>query len=181
MKEHKHLAEARAKMDKSQKLLLDQFVAIRGYMTPGIVDTVRVQYHGSSTPLNQVAQMTIPQPDKMIIKPHDQSLLKDIERAIHAANLGFGVFADKNGVHLTMPRLSGEQKEKMVHHVKKLGEDAKVAIRNVRHAAKKDIDKDKGLSEDESKKLSKGLQDITDGHILKVQEVVDNKVKAIMK
>lgn len=178
--QNKYLTDAFTRMTKACKCLNDQFTGVRSYVSAGLVDTVKVDYNGSQCPLSQVAQVTVVN-NNILVRPYDQFLVKEVERAIQKANLGLGIYSDKRDVHLSVPTMTGDQKEKMVYHLKKLSEDAKIAIRNIRKDVKKSIDKDKTLSEDQVKKFEKDLQVLTDDNIAVIQEATDKKVEFVME
>ena len=135
-----------------------------GRATPALVDQIRVEYYGSPTPLKQLAQINTPDPQQIVIRPFDASVLKEIEKAIRASDLGLSPNNDGKMIRLTVPPMSGEQRQKMVTRIKKLGEEAKVAIRNVRRDANKHFDqaeKAKEMTEDDCERGKEQVQTLT--------------------
>ncbi len=150
------LFDAEERMEKAANVLRDELRGLRtGRATPALVDSIRVEYYGSPTPLKQMAQISTPDPQSLVIRPYDQSALKDIEKAIRSSDLGLSPNNDGKLIRLQVPQMSGEQRQKMVARIKKMAEEAKVAIRNVRRDANKGFDqaeKAKELTEDERDK-----------------------------
>src|SRR5215467_10701826 len=150
------LFDAEERMEKALTVFRDELRGLRtGRATPALVDSVRVEYYGSPTPLKQLAQIGIPDPQQIVIKPFDPSCLKDIEKAIRSSDLGMAPNNDGKIIRLSVPPMSGEQRQKMVAHIKKSGEEAKVAIRNIRRDANKHFEqaeKGKEMTEDERDK-----------------------------
>jgi ribosome recycling factor len=148
------------------------------------VDSLRVEYYGSPTPLKQLAQINTPDPQQILIRPFDQGCLKDIEKAIRASDLGMSPNNDGKMIRLIVPPMSGEQRQKMVTRIKKSAEEAKVAIRNIRRDANKHFDvaeKDKELTEDERDKGKDEVQGLTKKFEEKVSELADKKSKEVME
>src|SRR5207245_2783082 len=147
------LFDAEERMEKAVNVLRDELRGLRtGRATPALVDTIRVEYYGSPTPLKQLAQISTPDPQQILIKPYDQSSLKDVEKAIRASDLGMTPNSDGKIIRLIVPPMSGEQRQKMVARIKKSAEDAKVACRNIRRDANKHFDEAehaKEVNEDE--------------------------------
>jgi ribosome recycling factor len=159
------LLDAEDRMEKAIGVLKQQLAGIRtGRANPGLVDSVRVDAYGSSTPLKQLASIGAPEPTQIVIRPYDVTIIKDIERAIVTADLGFNPQSDGKIIRINVPPLSTEVRRKMVTRIKELAEDAKVAIRNIRRDANKAADqgeKDKTLSEDDRDQLKEEIQDLT--------------------
>jgi ribosome recycling factor len=164
------LTDLKQKTDKTLKHLKDQLGGIRtGRASPTLVDTIRVEYYGTATPLNQVAHISVPEPRQLLIKPFDNSpqVMKDIERAIQKSDLGLNPQSDGKVLRLQLPPLSGEQRQKLVAKVKDLVEQNRVALRNERRDANKLADqlkKDGKMTEDQCKKA---------------HEVIDRELKAV--
>ena len=155
-----------------------------GRATPALVDMIRVEYYGSLTPLKQMAQISTPDPQQILIKPYDQSCLKDVEKAIRASDLGMSPNSDGKMIRLIVPPMSGEQRQKMVARIKKSAEEAKVACRNIRRDANKHFDqaeKDKELTEDERDKGKEQVQTLLKTYEEKVSELADKKSKEVME
>ncbi|MGB0070538.1 MAG: ribosome recycling factor, partial [Isosphaeraceae bacterium] len=130
--------EAEDRMEKSVALLTDQLRGVRtGRANTGLVDSIRVDYYGSSTPLKQLANLSTPEPQQILIRPFDPSVVGDIVKAIQTSDLGLTPHSDGKVVRLNVPPLSVEQRKKLSHRVKDLAEEARVAIRNIRRDANK--------------------------------------------
>src|ERR671924_1117185 len=135
------LFDGEERMEKAVNVFRDELRGLRtGRATPALVDSLRVEYYGSPTPLKQLAQISTPDPQQIIIRPYDQGCLKDIEKAIRSSDLGMAPNNDGKMIRLQVPPMSGEQRQKMAGRIKKSGEDAKVAIRNIRRDANKHFD-----------------------------------------
>lgn len=173
------------KMQKSFDALLHQFSRVRtGRASASILDDVRINYYGEATPVKQLCNISIPEPRMIVVQPWDKTTLADIEKAILAANIGITPENDGNVIRLPFQPLTEDKRKEIVRNLKKLGEDARVAIRNIRRDANdtiKKMKKDAELSEDEEKKELKEMQDITDEWIKKVDDVEKAKEKEIME
>jgi len=173
------------KMQKSYDSLLHQYSKIRtGRASASILDDVRINYYGQPTPVKQLCNISIPEARTIIVQPWDKTTLADIEKAILAANIGITPENDGNVIRLPFQPLTEDKRKDIVKNIKKLGEDARVAIRNIRRDANeagKKMKKDSEISEDEEKKLLKELQDITDDWIKKIEESEKAKEREIME
>lgn len=174
---------ARTKMDKSVSLLAQELAKLRtGRASPALLDGVKVDYYGSTLPLNQVATVSIPEPRLIIIQPWDKTNLREIEKAIHKSAIGLTPDNDGNVIRLSIPPLTTERREELVKLTQKLGEDTKVAIRNVRREANTEIkkeEKNKNISEDTSFQTQEEVQKITNEFTKKVDEILRKKEKEI--
>ena len=173
--------------DKMEKTLLNldsEFGTIRaGRANPHVLDRIMVEYYGIPTPLNQLANISVPDARMIQIQPWESSLLKGIEKAINTSDLGINPTNDGKVIRLVFPELTEERRKSLVKDVKKKGEAAKVAIRNIRRDAN-DMLKKLGktdVSEDEIKDMEDKVQKMTDKYIKKVDEAVDVKSKEILK
>lgn len=179
------LDEADASMDRSVEHLRAEFRTLRaGRATPAMLEGVRVEYYGSMTPLNQMANVNAPQPDLIMVQPWDRSSLVSIERAIGAANLGFNPSNDGSVIRIPVPTPTEERRREIVKAAKSRGEEAKVSIRNVRRAAKdeiKAIAQEQKLPEDMRFTAEELLQKMTDSHTAKVDEMLVHKEAEIME
>lgn len=159
------LLDTEERMEKAITKLKDDLTGIRtGRANPGLVDSLRVDVYGSPTPIKQIASVSAPEPQQIVIRPFDPSTIKDIEKGIIASDLGLAPQNDGKVIRLNIPALSGEVRKTMVSRTKELAEEAKVAIRNVRRDGNKHADqseKDKTMSEDECESLKKEIQDLT--------------------
>jgi ribosome recycling factor len=159
------LLDTEERMDKALAKLKQDLMGIRtGRANPGMVDSLRVEAYGSPVPIKQIASVSTPEPQQIVIRPFDPSTIKDIEKGIIASDLGLAPQSDGKVIRLNIPALSGEVRRKMVARTKELTEEAKVAIRNIRRDANKAADqeeKDKTLSEDDRDETKKEVQDLT--------------------
>ncbi len=173
-----------AAMTKSLESLKNQLTKVRtGRASATVLDGIMVDYYGSPTPLKQVGQISTPEARLLQIQPFDKTLIPQIEKAILAANIGITPANDGNFIRITFPALTEDKRKLLVKDVKKLGEDAKVAVRNARRDQNdkvKKAEKDKKVSEDESKKIQDEVQKLTDNFIKEVDKVVDSKEKEVM-
>ena len=156
--------ETKRKMEKTLEIMKDELKSIRtGRATPGLVENIKVSCYGSLTPLKQLANITAPEAQLIIISPYDPSILKDIEKAILQSELGLTTNSDGKVIRIPIPPLSGERREKIVTQIKEMTEETKIAIRNIRREANKHIDKeekDSILTEDEAKKSKRSNTEI---------------------
>jgi len=177
--------EAADKMEKAVGALEHQLRTIRtGRASASLVDHVRVDYYGAQTPLGQIANIATPDPQLIVIRAFDPTALKAIEKAILQSELGVTPNNDGKLIRLVIPPLSEERRRQLASQVKQMGEQAKVAIRNVRRDAKRDIEKleeDGQISEDQSFKAVEELQELTKESEGKTDEVVSRKSEEIMK
>ena len=175
--------EAEAKMEKAVSFLGGELRGIRtGRATTGLVEHIKVDYYGSSTPLQQLASLATPEANLIVIKPFDPSSIKDIERAILASELGITPQSDKRVIRLTVPPLSGERRKQLANQVKQMAEQGRISIRNIRREANKHIDqeqKDKKASEDEAAKGKDEIQELTKKYEEKVGELLKGKLAEI--
>lgn len=172
------------KMEKSLSNLVSEYGTIRaGRANPHVLDNIRVDYYGTSSALQQVSNVSVPEPRMLQIQPWDASLLKEIEKAINMSDLGINPTNDGKVIRLVFPELTEERRKDLVKEVKKKGEDAKVAIRNIRRDANdtmKKTAKAEDLSEDVVSQLEDEIQKLTDKFIKKIDETIDEKSKEIM-
>jgi|SRR5581483_3504627 len=177
--------DAEQRMEKAASVFRDELRGLRtGRATPALVDNLRVEYYGSPTPIKQLAQISTPDPQQILIRPFDQGCLKDIEKAIRSSDLGMSPTNDGKMLRLQVPAMSGEQRKKMVAHIKKSSEDAKVACRNIRRDANKHFDqaeKDKEMTEDERDKGKDRIQGLLKTYEDKIADLADKKSKEIME
>ncbi|MBR3134604.1 MAG: ribosome recycling factor [Clostridia bacterium] len=172
------------KMDKALDNLDVNFSEIRaGRANPAILNKVSVEYYGTPTPLNQVASIAVPEARQILIQPWDKSLINEIIKGIEKAEIGINPMNDGNSIRLIFPELTEDRRKEIVKDIKKMSEESKIAIRNVRRDAMddaKDELKNKEISEDEEKSLEDRIQKITDSYISKVDEMTDKKINEIM-
>ena len=171
------------KMTKSYNNLLEEFGAIRaGRANPHVLDRITVEYYGTPTPLQQVGNVTVPEPRMIQIQPWEKSMVKVIEKAIMTSDLGINPTNDGTCIRLVFPELTEERRKELVKDVKKKGEAAKVAIRNIRRDGNDAFKKLKGsdVSEDEIKDMEDDLQKLTDKYVKEVDKAVEAKSKEVM-
>jgi ribosome recycling factor len=178
--------KAEDKMNKAIDVLKKEFVTLRtGRASIGMLDGIMVDYYGTPTALNQVANMAVPDPRQITIQPWEAKLLGEIEKAILKSDVGLTPSNDGKIIRLSIPQLTEERRQQIVKQAKKLAEDARVAVRNIRRDVNDDIkrktkDKEAHVSEDETKKLQDDIQKTTDLHIKKIDELLAHKEKEIM-
>lgn len=173
------------KMDKTIKVIQDEFIHIRtGRASSTLIDRLEIPYYGVSTPLKQVANISIPESNLILIQPWDKKCLADIEKAIWKSDLGLTPSSDGNIIRLAVPALNEERRKELVKLVRNEAEKGKVAIRNIRREINELIKKDeknKNISEDECREYQKEIQIITDGYTKKIDELLKVKEKEIME
>ena len=172
------------KLEKSKDNLKEELNAVRaGRANPALLDRVEVNYYGTPTPLKQLANISGPDPHTLMITPFDPKSVGDIEKAILAANIGINPANDGKAVRLAIPQLTEERRKELCKQIKKMGEDGKVAIRNVRRDAMdklKAMKKNSEITEDDLKDCEKKVQDHTDKFCDKIDGVCADKEKEIM-
>ncbi|MCI9568332.1 MAG: ribosome recycling factor [Lachnospiraceae bacterium] len=172
------------KMDKTLELLLDEFASIRaGRANPHVLDKIKVDYYGTPTPIQQVGNISVPEARMIVIQPWEKSLIKPIEKAIQTSDLGINPNNDGSVIRLVFPELTEERRKELAKDVKKKGENAKVAVRNIRRDANdsfKKMEKADEMSEDDLKDATEKMQKITDKAIEKIDKAVENKTKEIL-
>ncbi len=180
---HESLEKCESKMTKTLSKLDDDLGAIRaGRANPHVLDHIRVDYYGSPTPIQQTANISVPEPRIIQIAPWDKSMVPEINKAIQASDLGINPTVDGNNIRLIFPELTEERRKDLVKDVKKKGEDAKVALRNIRREGNDIIKKLKGsdFSEDTISDMLDDLQKMIEKYSKKVDEAVDVKSKEVM-
>lgn len=179
------LEDADEHMDKTVDHLRSELSSIRaGRATPTMLQNVRVDYYGTQTPLNQMASVSAPQPDLLVVQPWDKSALGDIERAIIAENLGLNPANDGTLIRIPVPSLSEERRRDLVKSARSRGEEAKIAVRNIRRSAKdhiKSTQEEESLPEDMRYMAEDELQKLTDAHTDKIDQILDRKEAEIME
>jgi ribosome recycling factor len=179
------LLDAEERMEKAVTVFRDELRGLRtGRATPALVDSLRVEYYGSPTPLKQLAQINTPDPQQIVIRPFDQSALKEIERAIRSSDLGMSPNNDGKLIRLQVPPMSGEQRQKLATRIKKSAEESKVSCRNIRRDGNKQFDqaeKNKEMTEDERDRGKDDVQKLLKQYEDKVTEMADKKTKEILE
>ena len=172
------------RMDKTLDHLAEEFGAVRaGRANAKVLDRITVEYYGSETPLNGVATISSPDARTLVIQPWDTKILKDIAKAIQVSDLGINPQNDGRVIRLTFPQLTEDRRKELVKQVKKYGEDAKVAMRNIRRDGMdyvKKLKKNNEITEDDQKKAEKDLQDLLDKYTKKVDDALAAKEKELM-
>lgn len=172
------------KMEKSLNNLVDEYAGIRaGRANPHILDKLRVDYYGTPTPIQSVANVSVPEARMIQISPWEASMVKEIEKAILCSDIGINPSNDGKVIRLVFPELTEDRRKELAKDIKKKGEDAKVAIRNIRRDAIdhfKKVGKADGISEDEIKDLEDGVQKLTDAYISKIDGAIEAKSKEIL-
>ena len=179
------LFDAEERMDKAISVLKTSLAGIRtGRANPGLVDSLRVDAYGSSVPVKQLASVGAPEPTQIVVRPYDPNVIKDIEKAIIASDLGFNPQNDGRLIRINVPPLSNEQRKKMASRIKDLAEEAKVAIRNIRRDANKAIDqaeKNKEISEDERDDTKEEIQEATRKYEAQATEMAKEREAEVME
>jgi ribosome recycling factor len=179
------MEEIRGRMAKSVDALQEELLGIRtGRASPALVERLQVEYYGTLTPLNQMASVAVPEPRLLVIRPWDPSALNDIERAIQKSDLGLTPMNDGKLIRLNIPRLTEERRRELVKLVARRVEDGRVAIRNLRRDALKDMqefEKEKMISEDEFFRAKEEVQELTNEFIARVDEIGKRKEEEVME
>ena len=177
--------EFESKMKKTAEVLKTQLASVRaGRANAAVLDQITVDYYGVPTPIQQVASVSVTDPRSLLIQPWDASVLKGIEKAILASELGINPQNDGRAIRLVFPQLTEERRKDLTKQVRKYAEDAKVAVRNLRRDAVdyvKKAQKKGELTEDDQKKAEKDIQDLTDKHVKKIDEMCAKKEKELME
>jgi ribosome recycling factor len=177
--------EAEELMDKAVNYLKDELKTVRtGRASPGLVEHLRVpvESYGSTMDLRELASISVPEGNMLLVKPFDPSVLKDIERAIQSSELGITPMGDGKVIRLPIPPLSTERRQKLLSHVRKLGENQKIAVRNVRRDANRKIDteeKEKKISEDDAEKSKETVQEMIKKYEAQIDSLVAAKAKEL--
>lgn len=172
----------RKKMEKAMEVLTDELKTIRtGMANSALLEHVTFEYYGSPTPIHQVASIKVMEGRTLVVKPYDKGTLKDIERAISMSDIGLVPQSDGEVIRLNVPSLTEERRKELAKEAHKMGENSKIAIRNVRREGIDAIKKDKDLPEDEAKDLQDKIQKITDEFGKKIDGIVAEKTAEILK
>lgn len=177
--------KTRAAMQKAVDALKKDFTRVRtGRASVSLLEDVRIDYYGTPTPLSQVGTLTVPEPRLITIQPWEKKLIPEIEKAILKSDLGLNPSSDGVLVRIVIPALTEERRKEMVKLLKKMGEEAKIAIRTARrdgNESLKKLEKEKQISEDELKRGEKEIQDLTDQYVHKADDAVAAKEKEVME
>ena len=179
-----NIKDIEGRMQKSVDNLKEEYVTIRaGRANPHILDRLRVDYYGTPTPIQQVANVSVPEARMIQIQPWEASLIKDIEKAILVSDLGLTPNNDGKTIRLVFPELTEDRRKELAKDIKKKGDNAKVAIRNIRRDANDAIKKENkagDISDDEDKNSEDEIQKITDKYIAMIDSAIDDKTKEIL-
>lgn len=168
-------------MEKAVEVVEKELMTIRtGRANPGILDRVNVEYYGSKTPLKGIANISVPEGRTLVVNPFDMSALADIEKAIIESDLGLNPSNDGKKIIITIPELTKDRREELVKQTKKIIEEGKVAVRNVRRDVLNDAKKSAEMTEDESRNFSNEVQKVTDKYIAKIDELSNSKEKELL-
>lgn len=173
------LAGGREKMDKAISVLKEELAAIRtGRASPALLSRIVVDYYGSQVPIQQLASFSVPEPRTLIIQPYDKNAVSSMEKAILASDVGITPSSDGNVIRLSFPPLTEERRKEMIKVVHQRGEEARVAVRNVRRHVKEELERlehDGTISQDDLVRSEKELQKRTDHHVGEIDEIVNHK------
>lgn len=179
------ISDMSAHMDKAIDALRKEYQRIRtGRASTSLLDEIRIDYYGTPSPLSQVATLAVPEPRTITLQPWEPKMIPVIEKAIMNSNVGLTPANDGKTIRLNLPPLTEERRKDIVKQLKKMAEDSKVAIRNIRRDAidsLKKLEKEKKISEDDLKRGEKEVQDVTNSHVVKVDEVLSHKEKEVME
>ena len=179
------LKDAEDRMEKALDVFRNDLKGLRtGRASPAMLDSLKVDYYGSPTPVKQIANISTPDPSSIMIKPFAADDLKEIEKAIRSSDLGLAPNNDGKVIRLTVPSMSGDQRKKMVQHIKKISEEAKVACRNIRRDANKHLDQAESggeMTEDERDKGKEKVQNLLKSYEAKLDDLADKKGKEVME
>jgi len=177
--------KANDRMNGAIDALKKDFSAVRtGRASLGLLDGIAIDYYGTMTPLQQLANLSVPDPRQIVIQPWEGKIIPEIEKAIMKSELGLTPMNDGKLIRINIPMLTEERRKQLVKVVKKRSEEAKVAVRNIRRDANEDLkklEKEEHISEDETKKEHDEIQKMTDSFIRKIDEVLEHKEKEIME
>lgn len=179
------LLDAEERMEKAVEVFRHALTGIRtGLANPGLVDTLKVEVYGSATPIKSLASVGAPEPNQIVVRPFDPGTIKDIEKAIHAADLGLNPQSDGRLIRITIPALSTDVRKKMTARIKELAEEARVAIRNVRRDANKAADGEKtdgSMTEDDVESAKEDVQELTKKFETQVGDLAKAKEVEVME
>jgi ribosome recycling factor len=179
------ISEARAHMEKAVEAMRREFSSVRtGKASPALLDVVRVDAYGSKMPINQLANVSAPEPRLLLVQPWDKSLMTTIEKAIQTAELGLNPANDGNVIRVPVPALTEERRKEMVRMLHKLAEDGRVAVRHARQEANKELKRKQSahdVSEDDAHRQMDEVQKMTDNFIHKIEELLKAKEQEVME
>ncbi len=174
----------REKMEKSKSVYIEKLSEIRaGRANPAILNKIKIDYYGTPTPINQVAGVSVPEARLIVIQPWDVSILKEIEKAILTSDIGINPNNDGKVIRLAFPELTEERRKDLVKDIKKMAEEAKIAIRAIRRDGLEDAksqQKEGNMTEDELKQAENEIQKLTDKSVEEIDKILENKEKEVM-
>jgi ribosome recycling factor len=177
------LAEAGEKMDKAISVLKEELGSIRtGRATPALLSRIVVDYYGTQVPIQQLASFSVPEPRTLLIQPYDKNAIASMEKAIMSSDVGITPSSDGNVIRLSFPPLTEERRKELVKVVHQRGEEARVAVRNVRRHSKEELERlqrESTISEDDLSRSEKELQKLTDQHVGEIDEIVVHKEREL--
>ncbi|NNK49133.1 MAG: ribosome recycling factor [Gemmatimonadetes bacterium] len=178
------LKEASHQMDLNLEAISREFLGVRtGKASPGLLDTVQVDAYGSKMPLKQTATVTTPEPQMLVVQPWDTNLVNSVAKAIQSADLGLNPSVDGHIIRVSIPPLTEERRREMVKVLHRMAEEGRVAVRHARHKAKSEIErqkKDGDIGEDQMRRDLDKLQELTDGHIAKLDVMLERKEQEVL-
>lgn len=176
-----HYEKAEKRMKEAINVLSSNLLQVRtGRANTSVLDDVNVDYYGAMTPLNQIASLSVVEGSQIVVKPYDANSLKDMEKAIHQADLGLNPINDGTLLRINIPTLTEDVRKEVVKDVSKMGEEAKIVIRNIRRDANSDISNDDEFTEDQEHSELKRMQDLTDNSTDKIDELIEKKSAEVM-
>lgn len=179
------MKEAEKRMRKSVEAVRREFNTVRtGKATPTLLDTVKVKAYGSSVSLNQVANVSAPEANLLVVQPYDQSITDDIAHSIQASDLGLNPSVDGNLIRIPIPPLSEERRKEMVRMLHRMAEDGRVSVRQIRQSVKNELqdrERESEIGEDRYHRLLDSLQDMTDRHVAAIDELLERKEEEVME
>ncbi|MDY6787295.1 MAG: ribosome recycling factor [candidate division WOR-3 bacterium] len=177
--------ETNERMEKTVDNYKSELTRIRtGKATPSLLDGIVIDYYGTKTPLNQVANISTPEPRLIVVQPWDKTVINGIEKEIQKANIGLTPNNDGNIIRLAVPPLTEERRKEIIKTLKQIAEESRIAVRNIRRDAMDELKTAKNngdIPEDDEKRLEKKIQELTDKHIEDIDKLLDKKEKEIME
>jgi len=175
------LGDARQHMDLAEQHALSEFATVRtGRANPAILQRITINYYGTQTPLQQMASMSVPEPRLLVVQPYDRTAIGEVEKAIRSSDLGLNPASDGTVLRIVFPPLTEERRRELIRLVRKMAEDGRISVRNIRRHGKDSIDKLE-ISEDDIRRAEKELQDLTDSFVTKIDEHLAHKEQELLE
>jgi len=175
------LGDARQHMDLAEQHALSEFATVRtGRANPAILQRITINYYGTQTPLQQMASMSVPEPRLLVVQPYDRTAIGEVEKAIRSSDLGLNPASDGTVLRIVFPPLTEERRRELIRLVRKMAEDGRVSVRNIRRHAKDSIEKLE-ISEDDIRRAERELQDLTDSSVAKIDEHLAHKEQELLE